>query len=156
MSDQPSPELTPAEVSTLIRKYVQAVIEQLPISPSDPQSITQRAATMLQLAWCDAVRENWAYLIASNEKLQKAQPIVTQLMKQDLYNDTLRDVICTPPNMQLQVCTVDGKQATCLEYALTSAIPLSAIYTNKVLEITDVQDQLNATNIVEEPIKPLP
>ena len=153
MSDQPQPELSPAEVSTLIRKYVQAVVEQLPDNSSYPRSITERAAIVLQLAWCDAIRENWAYVISNNEKLQKVQPIVAALMKQDLYT---QDVICTPPNMQLQVCTIDGKQATCLEYALTSAIPLSAIYTNKVLEVTDVQAQLNAANAVEESTKPLP
>ena len=146
MDDQPKPELSPKEISELIRKYAQAVVAQLPDNPSFPQSNLQTAVLMLQLAWCDAIRDNWANIVTNNKQLRKAAPVVAELMKQDRYE---QDVICAPPGLQLQVATIDGKQATCLEFAMTNALPLSAIYTNKVLEVLDVMDKLNPAKPTE-------
>ena len=60
------------------------------------------------------------------------------------------DPVCGLPGVEPMVATVDGKKAVCYERSMVNATPLSAIYVNKVKQVVDAVEEVQAAKAKAE------
>ena len=102
----------------------------------------------LQLAWADSIRDQWDGFCANNPDLKAQMVVAEQLMKDDNYTE---DPICMPPGMEPMIAMIDGKKAISLEHSMAGAMPLSAIFANKVAEVMSATARVAAAAKQAEP-----
>lgn len=137
MSEPETPALI-LEASKKVREFVRTLI------PADDPRLTGNAggyatvATLVRdtlvITWADAVRDAWKEIIDNNPNLKELDATGRAMMIEDRYQG---DPICMPLGVQAYVCVVDDKKAVCLDYSMPVAIPLSAIYADKVRRAMD-------------------
>jgi hypothetical protein len=144
-SDSPSPIL---EASKKVREFVRTLIQADDSRLMDGSIGYQTIETIVRdtlsiawaesvsIAWAESVRDAWAKIIDANKGLLPAVEAAKKLMVEDSYIN-LNDPICMPPGMKPYICTVDGKEAVCLDFSMSCAVPLSSIYVDKVMKAMD-------------------
>lgn len=117
-----------------------------------------RAVVMcLQIAWCDSVRDEWQHTLDQHPELKPIAEVAKQLMLEDRYDG---DPICGVLGAKPMVAVVDGKETVSFEHSMGAAMPLSAIYANKVsaameisVRLAKAQDQYEKDNRPPTPTK---
>ena len=120
--------------SEKIRAYAKTLVQEMQeqIDKDQGNTVDRLIAVSLQLSWADSIRDQWQGFCSVNPELKAQMAIAEELMKQERYTD---DPICLPPGMKPMVAMVDGKEAVSFEHSMALAMPLSAMFVNKVAEV---------------------
>ena len=107
------------------------------------QTIDRAIIGSLQLAWCDAVRDEWDHFCEVSPAVKESVAIGKELMREAGYTEG--DPVCLPLGMEPNYAMVDGRKAFSIEHSMPAATPLSVIYANKVREVLDAKEKVAAT-----------
>jgi hypothetical protein len=132
------------EASEKIITFTKALVEE---NKDDfPQSHFERTlSNCLQIAWADSIRAEWQKVLDANPDMKPMLAAAKEMIKLAGYDEKqFGDPICMPPGMKAMICMVDKVEAVCIDYTMSFATPLSAIYVDKVREALDIADKVKA------------
>jgi hypothetical protein len=125
MAEEPSKPSPQEQVLKAVRAIAEAN------GANDGESVDRMVVRMLMVAWADAVRAEWKAYVDADPELKAQHAVAGVLMSNDGYDGT-EPVVCGVPGAKPFVCVVDGKESICLDWSMRQAVPLSAIYVDKV------------------------
>jgi len=129
--------------SAKIRAFVKAMAEEPgAVDPAQGQTVDRAILGSLQLAWCDAVRDEWEHFCEVSPAIKESVAIGKELKREAGYPES--DPVCLPLGMEPNYAMVDGRKAFSIEHSMPAATPLSVIFANKVREVLDAKEKLAA------------
>jgi hypothetical protein len=132
-----------AELSAELRKLARPLAECIvAVVTPDTLTVDRAVINLLHTAFLDAIRQEW-YSAAKEADLESHLAVAREWMKTDGYGDHLGDPVCGLPGLRPYICTVDGKEAVCIDMLPHPLTPLSAIYTNKVREAVEIAEKVS-------------
>ena len=141
-----------AAASAKIRAFVKALAEEpgaIDDTMMPPLTVDRAIINSLQLAWCDAVRDEWGHFCEVSPAIKESVAIGKELMREAGYTEG--DPVCLPLGMEPWVATIDGRKAISIEHSMPAASPLSVIFANKVREVLDAKEKVSQTQAAAEP-----
>ena len=133
-----------AAASEKIRALAKSIATEFMAGVADNNGATveRLAINALQMAWGDAIRDQWNGFCEANPELKAQVAIARELMVDAGYADG--DPICGPPGVEAYIAMVGDKKAVCYEFSIVNAMPLSAIFANRVSEVMDAAAKVSA------------
>ena len=124
-----------------IRVFVRTIARGM-ADENQGQTIDRLVINALQIAWGDAIRDQWNGFCEVNQELKVQVAVARVLMTEAGYTEG--DPICGPPGVEPFICMFDGKKAVCYDYSMVNAMPLSAIFANKVADVMNAAAKVAA------------
>ena len=133
-----------SDLSAKVRAGATALISKSFEVPTDfnPALTPERQLiAVLALAWVEAVQAEWQKWVADHPGLQEAYETAVVMMREDGYDG---DPVCGLLGVDPSYAMVDGKKAVSFQHSMPQALPLSAIYLDKVKAVVDAVEKVAA------------
>ena len=128
------------KIRALAKSVATEGIEQ--VDKDQGTTVERLTINALQVAWADAIRDQWNGFCEANPELKAQVAVARELMADAAYPDG--DPVCGPPCVEAFIAMVDGKKAVCYDYSMVNAMPLSAIFANRVSEVMNAAAKVSA------------
>ena len=141
----PEKEIEEISVSDQIRAFAAKLAEEMPEVQKANMGTNHDVTVLLLRAYFDAVRAEWQGWFDADPVLKADIVVARQLMADAGYDGM--DPICGVPGTKPMIAKVDNLEAVSFEHSMHGAMPLSAIFLNRVREVREATAKVEAARL---------